>query len=151
MTKQVSTFAGSTEGNADGTGTTAQFKYPIALAIDNEDNVYVAEHGNSKIRKITPNGVVTTFAGTSRGYRDGNVLESRFNRPRGMVFDAAGNLYVADTGNHRIRKISPDGQAKTLAGGGSGTYKDGYGKNARFYSPTDLAFDLEEPLVSGGL
>jgi sugar lactone lactonase YvrE len=112
-----STLAGMAPGSADGTGSSARFLNPGAVAVDGSGNLYVADSGNSTIRKITPAGVVTTFAGSpgSIGSADATGGSARFNRPQGVAADSAGNVYVADTGNNAIRKITPDGAVTTLA------------------------------------
>lgn len=95
---KVITLAGSgSPGSANGTGANASFNYPFATAIDAAGNIYVADQQNNKIRKITPDGVVSTFAGSGfRGERDGASDIASFNLPAGIAFDGYGNLYVAD-------------------------------------------------------
>jgi len=138
----VSTLAGSgTVGFADGTGTEARFSYPGRVAVDSEGNVYVVDHGNHRIRKITPAGVVSTLAGTgTRGHADGTGTEAQFDYPTGVAVDSEGNVYVADHGNHRIRRITPAGVVSIFAGSTEG-FADGIGTEAQFNYPTGVAVD----------
>jgi uncharacterized repeat protein (TIGR01451 family) len=138
----VTTLAGTpgVYGSADGTGSAAQFWQPWGIAVDGAGIVYVADQGNSTIRKITPAGVVTTIAGAAGvfGSADGTGSAARFNAPGGIAVDSAGNLYVADTGNETIRKITAAG-VTTLAGtAGVIGSTDGTGGAARFYNPYAL-------------
>jgi sugar lactone lactonase YvrE len=105
----VTTFAGSgATGSADGAAATASFNRPYRLAIDASGNLYVSDQSNNKIRKITPQGVVSTLAGTgAQGDADGAGAVATFSTPGGIAVDAAGNVYVADAGNHKIRKLVP--------------------------------------------
>lgn len=138
----VTTLAGSTSGYTDATGTSAQFRTPLDVAVDSAGNAYVADSLNHSIRKITPAGVVTTFAGSgSAGYNDANGASAQFNGPRGVAVDASGNVYVSDTGNGRIRKITPTRDVTTFAGSGFSGTTDGPGSSARFNYPEGLAVD----------
>ncbi|HEX8252684.1 MAG TPA: SMP-30/gluconolactonase/LRE family protein, partial [Thermoanaerobaculia bacterium] len=141
----VTSFAGlgrGYPGSKDAVGTSATFRYPSGIAIDGARNLYVADWGNDIIRKITPSGVVTTFAGTfyAGGSNDGIGTDARFSEPRDVAVTAAGVVYVADTANHTIRRISPSGQVTTVAGrAGSAGNVDGLGAAARFHLPTGIA------------
>src|SRR5947207_3029258 len=114
----VSSLAGSgTFGFADGTPGTAQFKYPTSLTCDAHGNIYVADKGQNKIRKITPSAVVSTLAGSGMsGHADGNGSAAQFFGVFAVACDRQGNVYVADNNNDRIRKITPAGMVSTLAG-----------------------------------
>ena len=140
-TVAVSTFAGSSWGYADGQGTAAQLSSPNGLTIDSVGNFYVADTFNNRIRKITPSGLVSTFAGSSAGFLDGQGTAAQFYRPSGVAIDSSGNLYVADTFNNRIRKITSSGLVSTFAGSGTAAYLDGQGTAAQFYRPSGVAVD----------
>src|SRR5262249_38972555 len=117
----VSTVAGSpsrSAGSANGTGSNARFNQPYGLAVDGAGNVYVADTANNTIRKITSAGLVTTLAGLagSSGTNNGAGNNARFNRPWGIAVDRAGNLFIADTGNYTVRKVTPAGVVTTIAG-----------------------------------
>ncbi len=141
----VTTLAGSgSEGKADGKGAAASFRYPKGVAVDGRGNVYVADGFNNLIRKITAAGVVTTLAGSgSAGSADGTGSAASFRSPSGVAVDSSGNVFVADTYNHKIRKITPGGVVTTLAGSGSFgvSNADGTGSAASFAYPTGVAVD----------
>jgi sugar lactone lactonase YvrE len=141
----VTTFAGQLgiSGATDGSGTSAQFNLPSGLAFDGGGNLFVADTGNGTIRKITPAGAVSTFAGIAGpgGFADGPAGSAQFNSPLGIAVAANGDVFVADGGNHCIRRISGGG-VSTFAGSpqiwGS---VDGASTNALFNGPVGLAFD----------
>ncbi len=135
-------FAGSSEqGFLDGAGSAAKFSTPSGLAIDGSGNVYVADSGNHRIRKVTPDGTVSTLAGAgAAGYLDGQGTGAVFSYPVGIAVDATGRIYVADNDNHRIRVIAADGTVTTLAGSGQG-YVDAVGAGAQFNYPNAVAVD----------
>ena len=139
----VTTFAGSgTAGFVNGTGTAAQFNSPRGITMDGSGNFYVADLNNRSIRKITAAGVVTTLAGSaSYGYLDETGSLAQFASPMAVVADAAGNVFVADWDNHRIRKVTSAGVVTTLAGSGIEGTLDGTGTAARFGYPAGLATD----------
>ena len=139
----VSTLAGSIYGFADGNGSTAQFKYPEGVATDVQGNIYVGDQTNNRIRKITPAGDVSTFAGSTQGFADGNGTSAKFYAPLGVATDARGDIYVADSFNQRIRKISPAGEVITLAGTAAGGFADGSGSAAEFNAPAGVATDAQ--------
>ncbi len=142
----VSIFAGATGsfGSADGQGSAARFGYPTAVATGDDGSVYVADYSNRTIRKITPQGLVSTLAGSpgQTGSVDGQGNAARFNDMYGIALDHSGNVYVADTGNHTVRKITPGGLVSTLAGlAGAPGSDDGLGLAARFKFPRAVAVD----------
>jgi DNA-binding beta-propeller fold protein YncE len=138
----VSTLAGSGSlGNVDGNGTSAQFNNPISVAVDASGNVFVAERNGQIVRKILPNGDVSTLAGSyvQSGSTDGTGSAARFNTPSGIAVDNAGNVYVADLGNHTIRKITSAGVVSTLVGkAGSGGVQLNAGLPASLYQPQSV-------------
>jgi sugar lactone lactonase YvrE len=139
----VSTFAGSgTPGTINATGTNAQFNGPAGVAVDSAGNVYVGDQNNNRIRKITSLGVVSTLAGSGTpGFADAGGVSAAFNVPAGVAVDSTGNVYVADTTNNRIRRITPGGVVTTFAGQATGGFLDGTGTNARFNYPYAVAVD----------
>ncbi len=145
----VTTIAGQVgSGFGNGTGGAARFGFIRGMAIDSAGNIFVTD-SNSAIRKVTSGGVVTTLAGSNPalgptpGFVDGASLAARFATPWGMAIDGAGNLFVADTFNNAIRRITPAGQVTTLAGGGPAAagYLDATGAAARFNLPDTLSID----------
>ncbi len=142
---QVTTFAGSgSPGVEDNTGAAASFSEPFGVALDLHNNVIVAEggHGN-RIRIITPQGVVQTIAGSEEGFADGRGAAAHFNTPSAIAIDKRGNIFVADTSNNRIRKISTEGVVSTVAGSPEPGYRDGPADQAQFDSPVGVAVDAE--------
>jgi hypothetical protein len=142
----VTTLAGrpGSFGSANGTGSVARFNQPSGVALDSAGNIYVGDVLNHTIRKVTPAGVVTTLAGQagSPGNADGTGTAARFRQPWGVAVDNAGNIYVGDSWNHTIRKVTPAGVVTTLAGlGGSVGSADGTNSNARFNFPSQLTVD----------
>lgn len=139
----VTTIAGNgSKGKTDGAGTAATFNQPFGIAIDRAGNLYVSDSGNNLIRKITPFGIVTTLAGSGAvGKQDGAGAAASFNGPSGMAFDTNGNLYVADSYNQLIRKITLAGVVTTFAGSGSPGFADGTGNAASFHDPIGLTID----------
>jgi sugar lactone lactonase YvrE len=154
----VSTVAGSGRvgdlggGYTDGPALLAEFRHPAALAMDPAGNLYIADEKNHRIRVLTPNGIVSTVAGSGPtgaahgGYADGPADTARFADPIGLCVAADGSLYVADSDNQRIRRVAPDGFVSTWAGSGDsvklvGGYLDGPREVAQFNRPYDVAAD----------
>jgi len=145
---------------SDGVALEAAFNMPLGLAVDSQDNIYVADSGNHVIRKITKDGEVTTVAGTTvLGHRDGKANSAQFNLPSDVAIDSQGNLYVADTLNHAIRKINPSGEVITLNALStrvveytpgyadfSGDFADGALAIAKFNEPTHIEVDSKDNL-----
>jgi large repetitive protein len=144
----VTTVAGNRfPGYLDGTGEYALFVYPTGITVGRNGNIYVADRDSHTIRKITPDGMVTTLAGTGEaGYQDGPGVESKLHDPITLAQDSMGNLYVADAGNHSIRKITVKGQVSTFAGRPLPGFKDGRTAKALFHRPMGLAFDDDDNL-----
>lgn len=142
----VTTLAGvaGQPGADDGLASAARFNFPASLVCDSAGNLFVADANNHAIRRVTPTGEVSTYAGTigTAGADDGPRLTARFHRPEGLALDAVGNLYVADAGNHTLRKIAPDGSVTTIAGAASQPGSvDGPAAAARFNRPFRLTLD----------
>jgi sugar lactone lactonase YvrE len=142
----VSTLAGlaGSHGSDDGTGSAARFFTPEGIAVDSSGNLYVADTNNQTIRKISPAGVVSTLAGQAglSGSSDGAGSAARFQNPSDLAVDSSGNILVADTDNHTIRKIAPAGLTGTVAGqAGLSGGANGTGSAARFFYPAGVAVD----------
>ncbi|WIE80883.1 NHL repeat-containing protein [Curtobacterium sp. MCSS17_016] len=147
----VTTIAGTgSRGTADGPAATAQFNDPSDVAVDGLGNIYVTDYGSYTIRKITPAGLVSTYAGVpgTAGYRDGPAAQAQFAGAYGLTTDLNGNLYVADGDNRVIRKITTDGTVTTIAGkpGFSGS-TDGPVGTGTLSAPRELAFDPQGNLI----
>ncbi|WP_162276887.1 cadherin-like beta sandwich domain-containing protein [Mucilaginibacter pedocola] len=134
----------STAGYADGAGGTVKFNNPVGMALDAAGNLYVGDAGNNRIRKVTPSGVVSTFAGSgTAGATNGTGTAASFRSPHGLAMDNAGNLFVADNGNNLIRKITPLGVTTTFAGSGVDDSTNGTGTAASFDGPSAIAADRQ--------
>ncbi|MFT7268365.1 MAG: hypothetical protein ACI905_000568, partial [Roseivirga sp.] len=144
----VSVFAGSEDsGDADGIGTEARFDIPVDLAVDNSNNIYVADSENNKVRKITPEGLVTTLAGSgNRETVDGLGTDASFDYLRGITIDSDDNVYVSQ--QYIIRKISPEGAVSTYAGSGQSGYQNGTSLEATFLNIFGLAADQDDNIYA---
>ncbi|HTA82703.1 MAG TPA: T9SS type A sorting domain-containing protein [Bacteroidia bacterium] len=143
QTYTIYTLAGDTAGYRNGTNSNALFNAPAGVAVDTAgNNVYVTDYYNNRIRRIKA-GTTTTFAGDTLGFRDGADTFALFNRPIGICTDDSGNVYVADTYNNAIRKITPAGMVTTISGKGNDSigYRNGPAANALFYNPVGVAVD----------
>lgn len=149
----VSTVAGTgVAGYVDGPGAEAQFNQPIDVAVDANGVLYVADNNNHKIRKITPEGVVTTVAGDAAGFSDGATATALFRNPSGIAVDGAGNVYVADRLNHRVRKIDvTSGEVSTVGGAGTAGSRDGLKQEAQFNGPYGVEVDADGSVVVADL
>lgn len=147
----VTTIAGRAweAGTTDGTASEALFNEPTGITLDGSGNLYVTDHGSCTIRKITPAGMVTTIAGRPgiAGVENGTTATATFRSPEGIVLDAAGNLFVADTEAHIIRRITPSGEVTTFAGSGKAGEADGSAREAWFYRPAGLTIDRNGMLI----
>ncbi len=143
QTGGVTTYVGNgTAGLVNGSGTGAELNLPSDMAVDASGNLYISEKGNNIIRKVAPGGSVSTFAGNgTAGYKEGAADVAEFNGPAGIVIDDVGNLYVSDSQNNVIRKITPAGLVSTYAGNGSVGHVDGPAASSEFGEPNGLAID----------
>lgn len=139
----VATLAGSgTGGFAEGSGSSAMFNYPFGITVDTSGTLYVADSNNNRVRKVTAAGVVSTLAGSGTyGFVEGTGASAQFRGPYGVAVDTSGTVYVADRGNHKIRKITAAGVVSTLAGSGTAGYLDGTGTAAQFNFPSGVTVD----------
>jgi glucose/arabinose dehydrogenase len=136
----VTTLAGNgSPAFADGTGTGARFSSPTGVAVLSNGNIVVADQSNHRIRLVTPLGVVTTLAGSTGAFADGTGTAARFNVPQGVAVLPDGNIVVADTGNCRIRLVTPAGVVTTIAGSATAAFADGTGTAASFQYPCGVA------------
>src|SRR5262245_37760064 len=127
-------------GTIDGVGTGARFSEPFGIAAAPDGTIFVADAGHAdRIRRVMPDGRVSTIAGEIAGFRDGIGSSAAFSTPSGIALGPDGTLYVADTGNNAIRRITPDGSVSTLAGDGTPGYVDGPAHQARFNGPIGIA------------
>jgi len=142
-TARVVVIAGNGQkGWRDGHPARARFVDPFGVAVTADGTIYVADGGDSpRIRRIAPDGHVSTLAGGERGFTDGTGPAARFDTPSALTLDPAGMLYVADTGNNAIRRIAPDGRVTTVAGNGLPGFGDGPAFDARFNGPIGVAAD----------
>lgn len=145
-------------GFRDGKGKNAQFNEPAGLALGKDGLLYVADSGNQRIRSIAPDGTVRTVAGAGwekiggttylkGGFQDGAADEARFNFPKGLTAAEDGTVYLADTYNHSLRKITPSGAVETLAGSGNYGKQNGYLEQAEFDTPISLIIDRNGELL----
>jgi sugar lactone lactonase YvrE len=150
----ISTVAGNGSygySGDGGTATNAKLYEPYGVTVDTFGNLFIADSYNARIREVSTNGIITTVAGTNfPGFSGdgGPAVNAKLNQPDGVVVDGSGTLFIADTGNHRIRKLGTNGLVSTVAGNGSYGYSsDGIAAtNANLYFPMDVAVD-----VSGNL
>jgi sugar lactone lactonase YvrE len=139
----ITTYAGRGSGDG-GPASAAQLRYPWGVAVDPAGNLYIAEHDDNRIRKVTPGGTISTHAGSgTRGFSGdgGPATAAQLDAPLGVALDSAGNLYVADSVNGRIRKVTPASTISTFAGGSSGFLGDGGPATAARLGPVGVAFD----------
>ncbi len=145
LTAVVTSLAGvaGTPGTSDGPAATAEFHSPSGVAVDSAGNIYIADTDNDVIRRLGHDGMVTTIAGLAGnpGFVDGTGASARFDHPTALALDSLGNLYVADRGNHAIRRIAPSGFVSTVIGTGASGHRNGAGPSAQLNTPSGVALD----------
>ena len=146
----MTTLAGdATNDYLDATGRAARFNLPGGVAVDPTGRLFVTDAGNSRIRAVTPGGVVTTLAGSGEPlYADGTGAAASFSSPFGIAVGGS-TIYVADAGNHRVRAVTSAGKVTTLAGSGAGAHADGEPSVASFLGPSALAADARGNVYVG--
>lgn len=135
----IQVLAGGVSGFRDGPAAQSAFRFPRSVAVGGDGAVFVADAGNDRIRRIAPDGQVSTLAGSIFDYGDGAGIHARFRRPSGIALDSAGVLYVADTGNNAVRRLLGDGEVTTVAGGPPGGHADGSGRAAGLRWPVAVS------------
>lgn len=143
MSGVVTTIAGNgTAGATNGNGVNATFKQPVGVVADSQGNIFVADWINYLVRKITPSGDVTTFAGNGTNASiDGTGTNAGIGQPVCLTIDPQGNLYVVEHGGQRVRRITPSAVVTTIAGSGSASFADGTGTSAMFNGPMGIEMD----------
>ncbi|MCA1651446.1 MAG: gluconolaconase [Acidobacteria bacterium] len=137
-----------TAGMRDGDAARARFSDPFGVAASEDGTIYVADAGDAqRVRRITPNGVVSTLAGGDEGYADGSGAAAQFSSPSGLAIARDGTVYVADTGNNAIRRITRDGVVSTAAGDRAAGHRDGTGHKARFNGPVGIAVNTAGQVI----
>lgn len=145
----LSIFSGEGAGSTDGNISVAKFREPSGIVCDAEDNLYISEYKNNRIRKISSNGIVSTLAGSAvRGRIDGVGSEATFNGPRGITIDKNNNLFITDSDNNAIRMLTPKRRVITISGGSYGD-KNGIDLAAEFANPRGIAINPEGILFIG--
>jgi uncharacterized protein (TIGR03437 family) len=153
----ITTVAGNGAFGFSGDGgpaASASFRSPLDVALDSNGNLYILDQFNNRVRKVSQSGTITTFAGSGDlGFAGdgGPATSASFSHPQGIAFDKAGNLFISDNGNHRIRKVTPAGIITTVAGNGTAAFSGdgGPATNASLNSPVGLAFDASGNLYIG--
>ncbi len=133
----------------DGPATQARLSFPSSMAPDEKGNIYIADRANHRIRRVGPDGVITTVAGTGvAGFSGdgGSAAQAQLSAPSGVAVDARGSLYIADFNNHRVRRVGPDGVITTVAGGGSFLGDSGPATQAQLSAPSGVAVDARGSL-----